>query len=155
MSQPLPGAKTGHPVPGPVAAPPPLPLKALNHLALTSTHLEATRAFYTDVLGFREVSRPAFSFRGAWLYNYGLMIHIIEKDSAGTGSIEGEISTRDNHFALHADDLDAAEQALLAHGVPYRKNEIPERKIRQLFFRDLDGNHIEVGTYPAALPPFI
>ncbi len=133
----------------------PLPLQSLNHVAVTSTRLEVSRAFYKNVLGFREVSRPAFSFRGAWLYNYGLMIHIIESENVTASSADAAISTRDNHLALHTDDLDAAEQALLAHGVPYRKNEIPDRKIRQIFFRDPDGNHIEIGTYPATPPAFI
>jgi len=116
--------------------------------------LERSRAFYRDVLGFREVSRPNFNFAGAWLYNYGLMIHIIAREAVGQSS-DDSISTRDHHLALHADDLDAAERALQQHGISYRKNEVPERNIRQLFFRDPDGYHIEVGTYPASPPPFV
>jgi catechol 2,3-dioxygenase-like lactoylglutathione lyase family enzyme len=133
----------------------PLPLRSLNHVAVASTQFEVSRAFYKDVLGFREVSRPAFSFRGAWLYNYGLMIHIIESETAAATTADAAISTRDNHLAFDTGDLDAAEQVLRAHGVPYRKNEIPDRNIRQIFFRDPDGNHIEIGTYPAAPPALI
>ena len=135
--------------------PAPLPLHSLNHVALTTTRLEISREFYKRVLGFREVSRPAFSFRGAWLYNYGLMIHLIESEAPPNETVGETISTRDNHIALHCDDLDAAERALVAHGVAFRKNEIVDRKIRQIFFRDPDGNHIEIGTYPIVPPPFI
>jgi catechol 2,3-dioxygenase-like lactoylglutathione lyase family enzyme len=134
--------------------PEPLPLKSVNHLSVTTSQLERSRAFYRDVLGFREVSRPNFNFAGAWLYNYGLMIHIIAREGAGQSG-DASISTRDHHLALHTDDLDAAERSLQQHGIQYRKNEVPERKIRQLFFRDPDGYHIEVGTYPAEPPPFV
>ncbi len=132
--------------------PQPLPISSVNHVAVTTRDVERTRNFYRDVLGFREVARPTFSFGGAWLFNYGLMIHVIENQSAATGG-EG-ISTRDNHLALHTDDMDAAERGLQEHGVVYRKNEIVDRGIKQIFFRDPDGYHIEIGTYPAT-PPFI
>jgi hypothetical protein len=46
------------------------------------------------------------------------------------------------------------ERLLIEHGVPYRKNEIKDRKIQQIFLRDPDGNHIEIGTYPPT-PPFV
>ena len=64
------------------------------------------------------------------------------------------IQTRDAHLALHSDDLETVEKLLQEHGVPFRKNKVPERKIKQLFFQDPDGFHIEIGTYPP-LPPFI
>ena len=130
----------------------PLPIQAVNHLAVVTRRLEASLRFYRDVLGFREVSRPNFKFPGAWLYNYGLMIHIIGREKSGAPA--EEIQTREAHIALHCDHLDEVEQLLREHGVPFRKNEVPERNIKQLFFQDPDGFHIEVGTYPP-LPPFV
>jgi catechol 2,3-dioxygenase-like lactoylglutathione lyase family enzyme len=132
--------------------PEPLPVTAVNHVAVTTRRLAESTAFYRDVLGFRPVARPEFDFNGAWLYNYGLMIHIIENQRAP--GADGEISTRDNHLALHSDDLERTERLLHEHGVPYRKNEIASRGIKQLFFRDPDGYHIEVGTYPPT-PPYL
>ncbi len=131
---------------------PPLPLEAVNHLGLMSRRIEESKHFWRDVMGFREVSRPNFDFAGAWLYNYGLMIHIIYNDNAG--NTEGEIQTRATHIALHTQDLAAVEKLLTEHGVPYRKNEIKDRKIAQIFCRDPDGNHVEIGTYPPT-PPFV
>ena len=130
----------------------PLPIQSVNHLAVVTSRLEASRRFYRDVLGFREVSRPNFKFPGAWLYNYGLMIHIIGHEKSGAPA--EEIQTREAHIALHSDHLDEVEQLLREHGVPFRINEVPERNIKQLFFQDPDGFHIEVGTYPS-LPPFV
>jgi catechol 2,3-dioxygenase-like lactoylglutathione lyase family enzyme len=132
--------------------PKPLPIQSVNHVASVTSRLEASRRFYRDLLGFREVSRPNFNFPGAWFYNYGLMIHIIGHER--TGAPGQEIQTRDAHLALHSDDLDEVELLLREHGVPFRKNEVPERKIKQLFFQDPDGFHIEIGTYPP-LPPFL
>ena len=40
----------------------PLPIQAVNHVAVTTRDVERSRAFYRDVLGFREVARPAFDF---------------------------------------------------------------------------------------------
>ncbi len=131
----------------------PLPIQAVNHVAVTTRNVERSRAFYRDVLGFREVARPAFDFDGAWLFNYGLMIHIIANQDAATVGGDG-IRTRDNHLALHTDDMQLAERLLNEHGIAFRKNEIVDRGIKQIFFRDPDGHHIEIGNYPPT-PPFV
>ena len=70
----------------------PLPIQSVNHLAVVTSRLEASRRFYREVLGFREVSRPNFKFPGAWMYNYGLMIHIIGHEK--TVAPGEEIQTR-------------------------------------------------------------
>jgi catechol 2,3-dioxygenase-like lactoylglutathione lyase family enzyme len=114
--------------------------------------LAESRSFYRRVLGFREVARPNFSFAGAWLFNHGLMIHLIENTKAGDPS--AEIQTRENHLALHTTDLARAEQLLVDHGVRFRKNTVADTGIQQIFLQDPDGNHIEIGTYPPT-PPFV
>jgi catechol 2,3-dioxygenase-like lactoylglutathione lyase family enzyme len=126
--------------------PPPLPIKSVNHVGRITTRVDESRAFYRDVLGFREVARPNFDFPGAWLFNYGIMIHLIYNEAA-TGPV-GEIQTRHDHLALHCDDMELVERLLNEHGVPYRKNVIADRGITQIFCRDPDGHHIEIGTYP-------
>jgi catechol 2,3-dioxygenase-like lactoylglutathione lyase family enzyme len=132
--------------------PQPLPIKSVNHLGRITTRVDESRAFYRDVLGFREVARPNFDFPGAWLFNYGIMIHLIYNEAA-TGPV-GEIQTRHDHLALHCDDLNVVERLLKEHGVPYRKNVIADRGITQIFCRDPDGHHVEIGTYPST-PPYV
>ena len=123
-----------------------LPLVSVNHVGLLTLRLEESTAFYRDLLGFREVARPKFDFPGSWLYGHGIMIHLIyNKDAGGP---EGEIRTRVNHLALHSDDLERVEQLLGEHGVAYRKNQVVGTGIQQIFFRDPDGHHVEVGHYP-------
>jgi catechol 2,3-dioxygenase-like lactoylglutathione lyase family enzyme len=138
--------------PGDFAVTQPLPLTAVNHVGRTTRRVEESRNFYRDVLGFREVRRPNFDFPGAWLYNYGIMIHLIYNEAAPDPT--GEIQTRGDHLALHTDDLDAVERLLKEHGVPYRKNVVADRNITQIFCRDPDGHHVEIGTYPPT-PAFV
>jgi catechol 2,3-dioxygenase-like lactoylglutathione lyase family enzyme len=121
-----------------------LPLAGLNHIARETTDVDRCLRFYRDVLGFRQVRRPDFNFGGAWLYNYGFMIHVIE----GKPPLRpGEISTRADHVAFHTDDSAAVERLLGEHGISYRRN-VNAAGVTQLFFHDPDGNHIEIGCYP-------
>jgi catechol 2,3-dioxygenase-like lactoylglutathione lyase family enzyme len=125
--------------------PGPIPLESVNHIARETDDVERSRRFYRDVLGFREVWRPDFDFDGAWLYNYGVMIHIIK---GTTRTFPSEISTRADHVALHTNDIEAVERILQELDIPYKKNYVPKTNVTQVFFHDPDGNHIEVGTYP-------
>jgi len=132
--------------------PSPLPIVAVNHVGITSRRVAESRRFYREVLGFREVSRPNFNFDGAWLYNYGTMIHVIHNvDALEPG---GTISGRVSHLALQVNDLDEAVRLLDERGIRYMRNEIKDRGIHQVFFHDPDGNTIEIANYPPC-PPFI
>ncbi len=97
-----------------------------------------------DVLGCREITRPAFSFAGSWLYVAGLQFHLIEDLTTALSS--ATINTRESHIAFHVHDLDAMEQRLQEHGILYRRSKIEDRQIDQIFFRDPDGWMIEIGS---------
>ena len=124
----------------------PIPVSAVNHIAREVEDVQKSLEFYRDVLGFRQVWRPDFEFEGAWLYNYGVMIHIIK---GVPPERPGEISTRADHVAFHTDDLPAVERYLQDRSIPYKKAFVPKSGVTQVFFHDPDGNHIEVATYPA------
>lgn len=129
--------------------PDPLPIASVNHIARVTRDLVASTAFYRDVLGFREIRRPNAPFAGAWLYNYGLQIHLIEPEA---GAIlqppDSRISIRADHVAFHVTDTQVVERLLQEHGIPFAKNYFKDSGVTQLFFHDPDGNHIEIGTYP-------
>jgi catechol 2,3-dioxygenase-like lactoylglutathione lyase family enzyme len=122
----------------------PLEILQLNHIARTTKNLEASRRFYIDVLGCREITRPAFSFAGSWLYVAGMQFHLIE--DLNTPDSPGTINTRENHVSFVVPDLDAMEERLKRLGVPYRRSMIEDRQIHQMFFRDPDGWMIEIGS---------
>lgn len=123
----------------------PIPLVSINHIARATPNVDRMLAFYRDVLGFRQVWRPNFEFKGAWLHNHGVMIHLIE---GPPHAAPGEISTRGEHVAFHTEDLDAVEQFLAERHIPFKKAHVPQSGVTQIFFHDPDGNHIEVATYP-------
>lgn len=130
-----------------------------NHIALPTADAERCAQFYCDVLGFRLVPRPAFSFDGRWLYRAeaGVMIHLTH--DANHQPSEGPMNTRGHHFAMQSSDVTRDLQLLADHGVETVERTLPDyhaheagRKsttgYRQVFFRDPDGNVIEIGEWP-------
>lgn len=129
----------------------PLPIRGLHHIALLTALPERSEAFYRDVLGFEVRPRPPFSYRGAWLYGWGVQIHLIETEDAdalfagadGTGQ---QIRTRSNHLAFAVEDREQVQQRLEAHGIAYRCN-LNAAGIHQVFCQDPDGHHLEFAQY--------
>lgn len=121
---------------------------AFNHIGLPSLDPGRSASFYCDVLGFQLVPRPAFSFDGRWLYRpeVGPMLHLIH--DANHQIPTGEINTRGSHFAMYHSDIDAALTQLDALKVEYVQRTLPDHGYRQVFFRDPDGNVIEIGEWP-------
>jgi len=124
----------------------------LNHISLMTKRVEESIAFYKSVLGFRQVERPNFDFRGAWLVRNGICVHLLENPMAGDPT--EVIPTREIHHALHTDDLRAVEKRLVEHGVRFRRNWMANTDLEQLFFQDPDGNVWEIATY-RPMPPFL
>lgn len=135
---------------GTTMAAPPLPIQGLHHISLVTRNTEASRRFYCEVLGFREIQRPNFSFRGAWLYNYGLQIHLIENPQA-PGERNEHIDSRADHVAFAVADDGPVLQLLAQHGIPCRQ-QVNAGGIHQTFFQDPDGHHIEIAVYPPPPP---
>ncbi len=124
----------------------PLAIQALHHLAVPSQDVPAAVSFYENVLGFRSIPRPPFSFAGAWLWHEssGLQLHIIQHPSAAG---RGPIDTLAQHFAMAVSDLDQVEASLSRHQIEYRR-QVNAGGFQQIFFQDPDGNTIELGIYP-------
>jgi len=120
-----------------------------NHIALPTRDAERGAQFYCQVLGFRLVPRPAFSFDGRWLYRAeaGVMIHLIHDDNHRPSA--SPINTRGVHFAMQSSDVTRDLQLLAEHGVETVQRVLPDRGYRQVFFRDPDGNVLEMGEWPA------
>lgn len=120
----------------------------MDHLALLTTDPARGERFYCDVLGFQVVPRPSFSFAGCWLAHehVGVMLHLIHRaDHQSNG--EG-LNTLNRHFAISCTDIDGAIVALQEQSIDFVEKRLPDYGYRQLFFRDPDGNLLELGEWP-------
>ena len=120
----------------------------MNHLALPTADPARAEQFYCELLGFRLVPRPSFSFDGRWLYREetGPLIHLIHV--ADHRPPTGPINTLGHHFALQCADINGAIRALSARGIKFVERILPDHGYRQLFFSDPDGNLLELGDWP-------
>ena len=100
------------------------------------TDLERSRRFYGEVLGLREIARPAtFDFVVVW-YDLGAQhVHLVPRDTADPASAR--------HFALHVADAAAARAHFAKFGVPTRET-TPIPGCDRFFVHDPDGNLIEI-----------
>jgi catechol 2,3-dioxygenase-like lactoylglutathione lyase family enzyme len=128
----------------------------LNHVALPTADPQRGARFYCDVLGFEEMPRPAFPFRGSWLLRRetGVMIHLIHDETGRALRPPQAINPRGPHVALFVPDYDAAIHGLRGFGIAFVERVLPDYGFRQVFFHDPDGNVIELGEWPAPAAMF-
>ena len=109
---------------------------SIHHVSIVVTDLELSRRFYTQVLGLREIPRPAtFDFVVVWYDLGGQHIHLVPRETADAPS--------PRHFALQVDDAAAARRHFAAFGVPTRET-TPIPGCDRFFVGDPDGNLIEI-----------
>lgn len=122
----------------------PLPIEGLHHVALVTRRVDESIAFYRDVLGFCQLERPSFDFRGAWLYNYGVQIHLIENQNLAGGR-SSCINTRANHLAFRVREMDSVRALLVDQSLTYRE-QVNAGGMHQIFLQDPDGHCIEISV---------
>lgn len=95
-------------------------IESLHHVSVTVSDLDRSREFYREVLGLREIARPAFPFPGAW-FQVGECqhIHLIVHEGATYRGLKG-IDTKDSHFAVRVGSYKAAVTHLRSKG--YRED---------------------------------
>lgn len=141
-----------------------MPISALAHFSVRTNDLEASRQFYTQILGLTEGMRPEFKFPGVWLYrggdeaDYGA-VHLIGVDphnSQGLADYLGD-KTFDglrgsgavDHVAFTASGLPDMRARLQRAGHAFRERSVPGLGLHQVFVDDPSGITIEL-NFPAA-----
>ncbi|KAA3482168.1 metallothiol transferase FosB-like isoform X2 [Gossypium australe] len=122
-----------------------LPLLSLNHVSFVCKSVSKSVGFYEQVLGFVLIKRPSsFNFEGAWLFNYGIGIHLLESESVP--SKKEKINPKDNHISFQCSDMEQVIRKLEAMKIEYVTAVVEEGGIQvdQLFFHDPDGYMIEI-----------
>ncbi|TKY71392.1 Metallothiol transferase FosB [Spatholobus suberectus] len=123
----------------------PLPLLSLNHVSFVCKSVSESVKFYEDVLGFVLIKRPSsFKFEGAWLFSYGIGIHLLESDKVPVK--KREINPKENHISFQCSDMKLIMQKLDAMNIEYVTAVVEDGGIQvdQLFFHDPDGYMIEI-----------
>ncbi|CAH9096271.1 unnamed protein product, partial [Cuscuta europaea] len=83
-----------------------IPSMALNHVTRLCRCVKESVEFYTKVLGLVEMERPpAFEFDGAWLFNYGVGIHLVQANDNKDGlpnhrTDHRQLDPMDNHISF-------------------------------------------------------
>jgi catechol 2,3-dioxygenase-like lactoylglutathione lyase family enzyme len=138
---------------------------SLNHFSIRTIDIEATKDFYTHVLGLIEGPRPNFPFPGYWLYQGSVhdyanaAVHLIgidKNDSSGlSGYLGGRVeealagSGAVDHIAFFATGLAQMLSNLETLGIEVRRRDVPGIGLYQLFLNDPNGIVIEL-NYPSS-----
>ncbi|KAK9165266.1 hypothetical protein Scep_000457 [Stephania cephalantha] len=127
---------------------PSLPLLSLNHVSFLCKSVVESVKFYQEVLGFILIRRPSsFNFEGAWLFNYGIGIHLLQTNSLNDLKEKpSAINPKDNHISFQCTDIELVKIKLEEMGMEYVTAVVEEGGIivDQLFFHDPDGYMIEI-----------
>jgi catechol 2,3-dioxygenase-like lactoylglutathione lyase family enzyme len=133
-----------------------MPITTLNHYFVRANDLEASRAFYCDVLGFEQMPRPDFPFPGYWLGIDGqIQVHMgphgIENSELyylGTGTDSATTNSGVvDHIAFLATEPERMYQSLRAKKVPLRLRHFAQFKLFQMFVVDPNGLTIELNFF--------
>jgi len=128
-------------------------IASLHHVSLAVTNLNRSKAFYRDVLGLKEIERPAFEFAGAWYAIGDRQLHLIVHDKP-TLRTRG-IDSHDVHFALRVTSYGETEAFLKSLGYSsdtrddmkrLRENQWGKAGFPQLFILDPDRHVIELNA---------
>jgi glyoxylase I family protein len=132
-------------------------IASLHHVTLTVTDLDRSKQFYREILGLKEIARPAFPFPGAWFeVGDAQHLHLIVHDDATFRAPHKGIDTRDIHFAVRVPSYRGALEFLRAKGYredsdqrDFHKMDVKPRPTAgypQIYIIDPDRHVIEINA---------
>ena len=116
-----------------------MPISGMNHFTVLTNDLDASKAFYVDLLGLHEGFRPDLGFPGAWLYaGDQAILHVV----AGRG-VPAQPRGVIDHMAFSARDLPGVAARLVERGIKYDLKRL-STGAWQLFCLDPSGARVEL-----------
>jgi len=114
----------------------------IDHHSVIISDIDKSRHFYADVLGLEEdISRPEMSYDGLWFKVGNEAIHCLLLKNPDPVEDRPEHGGRDRHVCLWGSNINALVDRLEHYYINYTRSTSGRRAI---FFRDPDGNAIEV-----------
>ncbi len=115
-------------------------LQHLEHYTVNTDDVDATVAFYEEVLGLSTGPRPPFEFPGAWIYCGDIpVVHLI-----GDKTLEERDTGTLDHVAFRGSGVVDFVANLDKLGIPYRERDVPATDLHQVFVDDQNGVTIEI-----------
>ena len=150
-------------------------IKRIDHYSIRTTDVEATRKFYTEVIGLAVGPRPEFKFPGLWLYNgkppadlehsggnYGI-VHVMGVDPDDPQGLTDTVGYVDpetlnagtgslDHIALSVTGRESMVERCRRASIKYFERSVPTLGLHQMFLKDPNGVMIEL-NFPASEAP--
>lgn len=132
-----------------------MPLDRLDHYFVYASDLERSRHFYSDILGLEAGPRPDFDFPGHWFYLEDRpVVHVGNSEFEGGYVVGDEAGQRASgstgpvdHIAFRGRDIDDFIARFEREGIDFRRNEVPDFALSQLFVKDPEGVTIELNFF--------
>lgn len=110
----------------------------VDHIAVDVKDLDASLAFYTDVLGLKEQGTPDnVKAQGViWLeWPDGTVFHIVRSEGMSPPVL--------GHLAVSVEDADAWKEYIRSKGVEIESPKVQVYNAKRFFLRDPSGNRFE------------
>jgi catechol-2,3-dioxygenase len=120
-------------------------IEGLNHYNLRSDldTLEALKDFYINIVGLSLGFRPPFESNGYWLYAGNKdVLHLSQ--TKNNEKKEHHVNSTFDHMAFTAKDFHSFSKKLAENNIVFHYREVPEIGTKQIFFKDIVGNGIEL-----------
>jgi catechol 2,3-dioxygenase-like lactoylglutathione lyase family enzyme len=123
-------------------------MSRLNHVSISANDLDASCAFYAELLGAREVASPDFDVDVRWLALGDTQLHLFTSDDRGSRGhhfgVEVDLDTLVAAYRMAA-ERDALETEVFGGALIGLPGDVV-----QLYLRDPRGNLIELDAVGAA-----
>jgi catechol 2,3-dioxygenase-like lactoylglutathione lyase family enzyme len=121
-------------------------IKAVEHIAVMSTDAEKIARFYIDTLGFQDAGRLQVPNTGTLVFVElnGVKIEFFSGGQPAEKSQWGNNETGYKHLCLLAEEVKEETARLKSFGVEFVLDPTDVAGLRVSFFKDPDGNVIEL-----------
>ena len=124
-------------------------IKGMDHVALVTTDVERATKFYTEVVGLRETARLETTHSGTIVFVgvNGTTVELFGGGKPTAAADGGEVGYK--HICFLVDDVDAEYARLKDRNVEFDMEPATvDAGLRIAFFRDPDGNRVELMQRP-------